>query len=132
MQETFVNAYRALSSFKYGGSHLPWLYRIATNVCLKLLRTKRRKGVSLLEHPERAKSQEHEPGRKLFARYVLQSLMDELDDTDQEILVAHYVSGMSQGQIAKSLGISRRAVVKRLTAMRGRIGRLLEEESSHG
>jgi RNA polymerase sigma-70 factor (ECF subfamily) len=31
VQEAFVAAFRALDSFRYGESHLPWLYRIATN-----------------------------------------------------------------------------------------------------
>lgn len=131
VQETFISAYRGLSSFKYGESHLPWLYRIATNVCLKVIRTRRRKGTLLMEHPERAKSPEHEPAGRLFARRVLQRLMHELDELSQEILVAHYFSGMNQEQIAHSVAISRRAVVKRLTAVRARVNRILEEDSSN-
>jgi len=42
-----------------------------------------------------------------------------------EILVAHYIDGVDQGRIARSLGISRRAVVKRLTALRARASQLL-------
>ena len=132
VQETFVSAYRALSSFTYQESYLPWLYRIATNVCLKVIRTRRRKGMLLIEHPERAKSPELEPSRMLFARRILQTLMHELDELSQEILVAHYFTGMTQGQIAHSLHISRRAVVKRLTAVRARVNRILEEDSSNG
>ena len=132
VQETFISAYRALKSRRYEGDHLPWLYRIATNASLKFLRTKRRKGVSLTEHPERFGAPELEPGNKLFARHILQRLMDEIDDTSSHILVAHYISGMSQGQIADSLEISRRAVVKRLTTLRTRVSRIVEEEERDG
>ena len=87
VQETFVSAFRSLDQFRYGESHLPWLYRI------------------------------------------LEKVTDSLDDRSLEILVAHYLDGMDQSEIAGSLGISRRAVVKRLTAARKLVGSYLEEKS---
>jgi RNA polymerase sigma-70 factor (ECF subfamily) len=132
VQDTFVNAFRALDSFRYGDSHLPWLYRIATNACLKIIRTRKRKGVALTETPERMPDRARDPVRDIHARQVLESLVDELDERSQQILVAHYVAGMDQGQIAASLGISRRAVVKRLTKLRRRAGHLFEEGTTDG
>jgi len=132
VQETFVSAFRALDSFRYGDSHLPWLYRIATNACLKVIRTRKRKGVALTEAPERAADRPRDPVREIHARRVLASLVGELDERDQEILAAHFVAGMDQGQIATALGISRRAVVKRLTKLRRRAGNLFEEGTTDG
>jgi RNA polymerase sigma-70 factor (ECF subfamily) len=132
VQETFVNAFRALDSFRYGDSHLPWLYRIATNACLKIIRTRKRKGVALTDSPERMADRPQDPVREMHARQVLERLVGELDERSLEILVAHYVAGMDQGQIAASLGISRRAVVKRLTKLRRRAGHLFEEGTSDG
>ena len=57
--------------------------------------------------------------RDIHARRALEELLETLDERGQEILVAHYIAGMDQGQIAVALGISRRAVVKRLTKLRG-------------
>jgi len=119
VQETFLAAFRGLDSFTYGESHLPWLYRIATNACLKAIRTRRRKSESPLDDPGRAPSPERDPVREIHARRALEGLIATLDERGQEILVAHYVAGMDQGQIAAALGISRRAVVKRLTKLRG-------------
>lgn len=132
VQETFVSAFRALDSFRYGESHLPWLYRIASNACLKIIRTRRRKGVALTETPERMADRARDPVRAIHARQVLETLVDELDERSQQILVAHYVAGMDQGQIAASLGITRRAVVKRLTKLRRRAGHLFEEGTNDG
>lgn len=126
VQETFLAAFRGLGSFTYGESHLPWLYRIATNACLKAIRTRRRKGASPLDDPGRAPSPERDPVREIHARRALEGLIATLDERGQEILVAHYVAGMDQGQIAAALGISRRAVVKRLTKLRGLAGDLWE------
>ena len=41
LQEVFLSAYRGLASFTYGESHLPWLYRIATNLATSRLRKRR-------------------------------------------------------------------------------------------
>ena len=132
VQETFVSAFRSMSSFRYGDSYLPWLYRIGTNACLKMIRTKRRKGTGLIEYPESIPSGAKDSCHQLQTRQILQSLVDELDERSQQILVAHYISGMDQSQIANSLGISRRAVVKRLTGLRKRLGHLFEEDQNNG
>ena len=39
-QEVFLRTYRSLNSFRFQCSFHTWLYRIATNVCLDLLRRK--------------------------------------------------------------------------------------------
>lgn len=126
VQETFLGAYRSLDSFTYGDSHLPWLYRIATNACLKIIRTRRRKGVALHERPQSVPDQERDPVSRLHFRRALEELVDMLDERNLQILAAHYVAGMDQGQIARSLGISRRAVVKRLAKVRRGAAHLLE------
>src|SRR5713101_8338318 len=41
VQETFLRAWRAWDSFAGPGQHRAWLYRIATNVCLDTLRSRR-------------------------------------------------------------------------------------------
>jgi len=127
MQETFVGVYRSLSGFRYGESHLPWIYRIATNVCLKMIDKRRRKLAIAADPAARRGAEERSPADQVHARRVLESLAAELDDRGRMIFVAHYLAGMDQGQIARSLGISRRAVVKRLTLLRALAGELDEE-----
>ena len=122
-----MNAYRALGSFRYGESHLPWLYRIATNTCFKLLRTRRRKGVALIENPDSRAAASSHPADALHSRRVIERITGELDERGFEFLVSYYLNGMGQGEIAEVLGISRRAVVKRLTNLRQRAGHLFEE-----
>lgn len=127
MQETFVGVYRSLPGFRYGESHLPWIYRIATNVCLKMIHKRRRKLAIAADPAARRGPDTADPAARLHAREVLESLATELDDRSLQIFVAHYLAGMDQGQIARSLRISRRAVVKRLTRLRALAGRLDED-----
>jgi len=132
VQETFVNAFRSIATFRYGESHLPWLYKIGTNVCLKVIRARRRAPAAPAESLERVGSPRWDPADAIHARRVIERLADELDDRSLAILSQHYVAGMDQGQIAASLGISRRAVVKRLTAVRERARALLEGGGGDG
>src|SRR5580658_1920538 len=43
VQETFLRAWRGLSGFEGGSQFRAWLYRIATNVCLDILRRSSRR-----------------------------------------------------------------------------------------
>jgi RNA polymerase sigma-70 factor (ECF subfamily) len=47
VQETFVRAWRALDRFEDQGGMRPWLYRIATNVCLDTLRGRARRALPM-------------------------------------------------------------------------------------
>jgi RNA polymerase sigma-70 factor (ECF subfamily) len=127
LQEVFLNAYRAYDSFTFGESRLPWLYRIASNTCFKIIRTRKRKGAVLIEDTDRQASHDAHPADALHAKRVLEQLASDLDERGFQILVSHFISGMTQDEIAASLGISRRAVVKRLTALRRQAGLKPEE-----
>jgi RNA polymerase sigma-70 factor (ECF subfamily) len=127
VQEVFLNAYRAYDSFTFGESRLPWLYRIASNTCFKFIRTRKRKGPVLIEDTDRKASCDAHPADTLHAKRILEQLASDLDERGFEILVSHFLSGMTQDEIASHLGISRRAVVKRLTALRKQVGSKLEE-----
>jgi RNA polymerase sigma-70 factor (ECF subfamily) len=130
VQETFVSAFRSFSSFRYGEGYLPWLYRIGTNACKKIIRKNRTKWADLSEHSERLSAPEGDPINRIHVRRVLEYLMDDLDERGQYALAAYYLWGMSQGQIASALGISRRAVVKRLKALRKSASHLFKEDSN--
>lgn len=46
-QDTFLRAWRGLSSFENRAGLRPWLYRIATNVCFDMLKGRRRRAVPM-------------------------------------------------------------------------------------
>lgn len=127
LQETFISAVRALHTFEERGfGHLPWLYRIATNACLKLIRGRQAQKGERSKEPASGRT---DLADALHVREALSRLVQQLDERSMEILVAYYVDGVDQGEIARQMGISRRAVVKRLTAMRSMVGHLVERRS---
>lgn len=123
VQETFLKAYTLLDSVTRlpRQAQLPWLYRIATHVCLHSLRTRRRKGFNTTEGADTLSITQAWQHDRVVARDLLARAALELDHRDQQIVVGLYVDGMTQEEIAQSLAISRRAVVKRLTKLRQRL-----------
>lgn len=121
-QETFVLAHRNLSKVLTMPSPMGWLYRVATTVCFKTLRTARRQGVDASSSADQQVSVEPQAGDRIDAVRQLRQLASSLGERDFEIVVSHFVHGMNQGEIAEHLGISRRAVVKRLSRLRATHG----------
>jgi RNA polymerase sigma-70 factor (ECF subfamily) len=119
VQETYLKAYLILNeeTVTDAGSRLPWLYAIARHVCLHALRTRRRKGLLLVEDTEA--SDNVQLGR-LAARSHLAWLLGALDERDRRILASTFIDGVTQAESALRLGVSRRAVVKRIASMRAR------------
>lgn len=118
VQETFVKAYRAWHQHRYGDSRLPWLLKINTNECLKILRTRRRKPTERLGQEEPPDAKRPLLEQQTHIRYLLAAMADRVDRKTWQIVVAHYVDGVPQQDIADRLGITRRTVVERLSKLR--------------
>lgn len=98
---------------------LPWLFRAATHRGLNRLRDRRRQASLLDQHGEAMLHPR--PARiddRLIDRRELMRLMDSLDERSAEILVLHFIDGIDQGEVAELVGLSRRAVVARIAAIR--------------
>jgi RNA polymerase sigma-70 factor, ECF subfamily len=76
LQETMFRAWRGLPTFEQGRALRPWLYRIATNVCLDLL-AKRPRRVLPIDHGPAADDIAAGPGTPLMERIWMQPYPDE-------------------------------------------------------
>ena len=65
-----------------------------------------------------------DPADRISVRAQLETLQQKLDERNMEIVVSHFVLGMNQQEVAEMLGISRRAVVKRLTRLKNQLTEL--------
>jgi RNA polymerase sigma-70 factor (ECF subfamily) len=112
-QEVFVQLLRQWSRSTEPEAILAWIYRVATNHCLNLLRRARR---------HREDSLEIEPAATIAVataglepqRLVAQQVLARFDETTQAVAVGVLVDGMEHEEIARVLGISRRTVSRRL------------------
>ncbi len=92
---------------------LAWIYRVATNHCLNLLRSARRRREDSLEIQPAAVAAVSSPGLEP-QRLVAQQVLAQFDETTQAVAVGVLVDGMEHEEIARVLGISRRTVSRRL------------------
>ena len=134
-QETFIKAYRALSSFRGDSKFSSWLYRIASNVCLDFLRSRsRHPQVSLstvdeddratFELPDMRQNPEEQLMKKLSMEAVRRGL-EQLPEQQRQILVLRELGGLSYAELAQTLGLEEGTVKSRIFRARKRLCALL-------
>jgi RNA polymerase sigma-70 factor (ECF subfamily) len=119
-QETFLRVARHLESAPDGGEALRWIYRIATNHCLNVLRAGKARpapvphGEPASPHPESA----------LADRDFTARVFRKAPPNVGAVAWLHHIDGMPQGEVAEVLGISRRTVVTRIAEFAGAVRQL--------
>lgn len=120
MQDTFVQLIRYKNRLT-ASAPSSLLYRIATNICLNMIRMDKNKSVAagndiLLNI---AYSEDHE--KSFIEREILNKIFQPEKPTTREIAVMYYVDGMTLEQVAKEIGLSVSGVRKRLRNLKTRI-----------
>lgn len=140
-QESFLKAYRSLTSFRGESKFSVWLYRITSNVCLDFLRSKSRRPVlSLTVEDSDGEETELEipdlsadPEEKLLSsltREAVQRGLDSLPAQQKEILLLREISGLSYGEISETLGLEISTVKTRIFRARKRLAAFLVEDGN--
>lgn len=123
VQETFINAYRALDSFRGESREKTWLYSIALNVCRDMRRSAwfrfvdRRVTLDRLPDPVEPAS---ETGIAL-----MQEIM-RLPRKQMEVVWLYYYEDMNMKDIGDMLGVAATTVGYRLEKARALLRRRLE------
>ena len=115
-QEAFVRVLAHGVSLPREEEALRYLYRVATNVCLNLLREHNvhaRATPTLVARTPHAGSAESGVADREFVAVVL----ERCGEGGARVAIMHYLDGMSQVEIAQVLGITRRTVFNRLKKM---------------
>jgi RNA polymerase sigma-70 factor (ECF subfamily) len=108
LQDTFLRAYRHRASLRTDVSPVPWLYRVALNLCYSRLARRRLREepigettAALRDHtPEPADLVEREELRRSVRRGVAA-----LPEKHQLVIVLYYLEGLSLQETAEALGI---------------------------
>lgn len=114
VQETFLRAYRQLNKYESRSSFGTWLYRIAANCSLDLMRS--RKSQRTLQGPEEERagamaqipSQDPGPDRVVYSGQVqekVESTLAELSQRERSAFVLRHYEGFSIEEIGGMLGI---------------------------
>jgi RNA polymerase sigma-70 factor, ECF subfamily len=139
LQETFIKAYRHLKEFEGRSSFSTWLYRIASNEALMLLRRRHPEAISV-DEPVQTPNGDMEPVEivdwcclpeeellSAESRTHLDQAIDELSANLKVVFILRDIEGLSVRETAEALRISEAAVKTRL--LRARLQ--LREKLSH-
>jgi RNA polymerase sigma-70 factor, ECF subfamily len=122
-QDVFLVAWRSMGRFRGEAKFSTWLYRIATNRCLRELRRRRAPTVEL---PEGLAATEGVPHLVVEAAEGLAAVgaaMGRLSLEQRVALLLREVEGLSYDQIAEVLGVSVAAVKSRIYRARVEVAR---------
>lgn len=133
-QQTFLNALEHLGEFMGESSFATWLFRIATNAALKILRKRRgldtvslesstepQDGSDSIPHPEYIADWRQTPdtlAQQAETRRVLEQALGELDEKHWLVFLLRDVEGLSIKEAAEALGLSEANVKVRLLRAR--------------
>lgn len=133
LQETYLKAYKHLKSFDGRSKLSTWLFRIATNEALMLLR-RRRTDVLSIEEPTEGEESEQEPLQVVDwcclpedelltaeARSMLDLAVDKLPHSLRVVFLLRDIEDLSTLETADVLGLSETAVKTRLSRARMRL-----------
>ncbi|MGL4800128.1 MAG: RNA polymerase sigma factor [Cellulosilyticaceae bacterium] len=136
-QEVCVKIWRQIKHFEGNAKFTTWLYRIATNQCLDMLRKQKRKDevslyqenkekgeVHLLEQ-EDTKASVEDHMERLAMQDVMSLALGELKEEYREILVLRDMEGYAYEEIARVLKLNNGTVKSRLSRARMALKKIL-------
>jgi len=122
-QDTFLRAFTRIGQFRGQAGLTTWLYRIAVNEALQLLRRRKEQARKLRQVPVET---EQPPETSATSRRLdVETALDRLTDNDRAILLLRYQEGLDYREIAEALECEPGTVASRLNRARGRLRALL-------
>jgi RNA polymerase sigma-70 factor (ECF subfamily) len=124
MHEAFIRLLTSGAPLRDATSPLAWIHRVVDQCCFdQLRRGKRLRGAEPLTG-ENDPAGAH-PGVAIEIRDAVLGFLRALDDREQRIAVMVFVDGMTQGDVATEVGLSRITVNKIVQTLRDRAERTL-------
>jgi RNA polymerase sigma-70 factor, ECF subfamily len=111
----FERAYRKRGGFSARrGSPEAWVFGIARNAALDELRRRRRRATLAAEPADQQLPGPYEEAERTFTREQVRGALASLDPRDHDLVALKFAGGLSNGEIARVLGISETNVGSRL------------------
>ena len=106
LQESFIDVFRKLDSFRAESSLGAWIKRIVINHCLNVFKKRRIKFDEISEHADNIPAEENEDHDEVVyeVRKVKEGIM-KLPDGYRQVLTLYLIEGYDHAEIADILGI---------------------------
>ena len=129
-QDTFLQAYKKLSTLKNPNQFSGWLYVIANRLCINWLQRHKPAMQSLEDTPMEeieesaynhyAAEQREAEGAK-YRHEIAQRLLSKLPESERTVMTLYYLGEMTAKEISKFLGVSVNTITSRLRRARERL-----------
>ena len=129
-QDTFLQAYKKLSTLKNPNQFAGWLYVIANRLCINWLQRHKPAMQSLEDTPMEAIEEssyihytaEQREAEGTEHRYAIaEKLLSKLPESERTVMTLHYLGEMTAKEISKFLGVSVNTITNRLWRARKRL-----------
>jgi RNA polymerase sigma-70 factor, ECF subfamily len=111
-QEVFVRLMRHAGRLSPEGGYLAWIYRVATNYCLNVLRDGAR--LELCDPAQLPDAGSDGASGSFAVRELSNRVLRRFDEETRTIAVLSLVDGMSRDEVAEVMNLSRKTVGKKL------------------
>jgi RNA polymerase sigma-70 factor (ECF subfamily) len=119
-QEVFLVVHRKLAEFEGRSTVRTWLY----GICMRVAKDHKNRAHVRRESPvseppiEIQGPQQEEAIARAESRFLLQRLLEELDDAKREVFVLYEIEGLGMNEIAEAVGCPLQTAYSRLHAAR--------------
>lgn len=136
VQNTFINCYKNLDSFRYDAQVKTWLYRITINECKDYLKSWNYKMVQVRSFiNETTRSMLPSTERTVIDKYNNQEMKESifsLPKVYREVIYLYYYDSLTTVEIANVLDIPVNTVKTRLRRAKQRLESLIKEAEFYG
>ena len=135
-QETFLSAWQGLPFFRGDSAFSTWLYRLASNACVDLLRKEgRHQGPSLDDEAVSAEVPDTRPTPEAAAeqkelRAQIEAGLRTLSPEHREVLILREIQQLSYDEIADALSLDLGTVKSRISRGRRQLRNFLMEQGN--
>jgi len=124
-QDTFLAVWRGIGSYRADAAFSTWLYRLASNACLDLLRREKKRGGDVSLDDEEARIEPSDPApqpEEALERAETQRMVREalyaLPDDYRQVLLLRETEQLSYNEIAEATGLELGTVKSRISRAR--------------
>ena len=129
-QDTFLQAYKKLSTLKDRNQFAGWLYVIANRLCIDWMRKRKPaeqslgdasvKAIDKLTY-ERYVLEQRETEATEHRREIVKQLLERLPESERTVVTLYYLGEMTAKEIGRFLGVSANTITSRLQRARKRL-----------
>lgn len=120
VQEACIRLIQGGAGFRREARPMTYIYRVTTNVCLNMLRSRALRDVAAEEAgAEGGPDLGVDALARAECRDFLVKLARHLDERGLTVAALYYVDGLSQEEIAQVLGLSRKTIVREVQRISG-------------